>query len=1641
MQDYTLQVHGKDGTIRYELKKYQYSGQFMGERNIVANVSSPYKIDWHIGDYVYLRGEKFYLRYVPAAKKQARRGTYGEAYVYDGITFTSIIGELMDIQFLDYVYNDNKLHYTGLSNFSFYVANNDLTEFANRIKANLSRVYGNDAWSVIIAKEGVSVRDRSGFVIVEGCPFDFDDKNIAISSGTSLYNGLCLLNTELEVNFFIREIDGVKTIVIGGQFTALPQAMAYGMGRGLKSIQQAHNNNEAIITRLHAYGSTRNLPYRYYNKKYNNKEKYPKMFDENGNYLLESRYINKLMLPYSEWVLNSKLWDAYIESDRIEEIGLREGEVTFDGSDEEWDEVFPSLEKQNVDDWTVGMLVYESGYGINAGTLRTRLYTNIYKKIMAKTNDAAVSSDAADEYTSRIASLDPSGGISSYAYDYARTCILSCEQKFSVDLTEALAVVVAVFEYKMKWTDTDTTRYTHELTASEKERIKNNTYNRSGKLDNFISTSDVKDNGVSEDGTYEDGSKDTEGNVINSWFNIDIPQIGFDIEDWVDADEGSAKLAVKSGMCAGMEFEITACIAIDTSDYAKGWRLTLNRYQNLDINMVYPNKNYKMRSGDEFVLLGIDMPDIYVEAAEQRLLAQAREYLEDTDHTKYSFSLEVDSKWMAENPEAEKYIYEGNTLIINDFDAGDSMTGVGDLGLGEASILIKQLVISYNEEALPKYSITLDEEDVASSSLEEMVNAKIKHANSSVSNSIAFLMNEKLSRINDDTARGFIEFLKGLKTSTLSVSDVATFYDTAKSFNFLKSMTTGQGWGVDKDGNMQVESLEVRSALRVLELVYNRLSAEESEYVFTEGGTIKEIDPLGNGKYKCIMDKRGETDFHAFRTGDVLRGVVNNLQNLGGGEYYTVWLHVENTDAQGDNSMVVSMYADSDCPSGRNYEPTELMVVQRWGNSIPPTEENHQNEEYRAFIDIVDGKYVNRRQSCWYISSTEKRIAMLDGVNKPKLEEGNYAAFFGLPYNLSTFKGHSMNETQPYLYVRGAFLQDIHYIDYKGNVVKQERYRGVWSEDVANSIDPYVVTETTFDTVYWNNAKWQCKVAQAKYAPSVEGGEWELLQAAVDGESATLYRLTPSSTIIKRDSDGYTNVNNVTCIVEKITGSQVTLEPDDNLYCLINGIEMVQTSSVELTKDDEIESLEFILMPEVGAAFDEASFDVDTFAVPLATASVSIVSDGSNGKDGVDGKDGASGNGISEVVEEYGVSTDADVQPTYWADLESAQSWWDIRYKYLWNRETTYYSGDKEADVNTHIVAIYTKDGEQGRGIKSITNYYKSSNKQTGESRNEGTWYENPESAVLSRESKYLWNYEKILYTDNTSSYTEPSIIGVYSSGSKGERGATLRGPSEWNANAYYQSGQDGEEYIDIVHHPNYPNELFLCKVSHSGVEPNEGTIANESWSESVPWTQSDVKEFVATKFLLTEQIKTEIVSVAKEMIIEGNTYICHFGIVDGEPNLIWEDKNGNTICRVYQNGLYFPVSAEGYLDKASSSSRTRYSQSTSASDMVGIYKYHYNVNYHLMVNITNTGYNRGVYSNSNVVVNVRLGIQGTWHKLSSSDNIEIDPDADETMHFLGVFEDVLDNMLTSPLPIDYKVFINGSLKDVGQFTATLSSN
>lgn len=180
---------------------------------------------------------------------------------------------------------------------------------------------------------------------------------------------------------------------------------------------------------------------------------------------------------------------------------------------------------------------------------------------------------------------------------------------------------------------------------------------------------------------------------------------------------------------------------------------------------------------------------------------------------------------------------------------------------------------------------------------------------------------------------------------------------------------------------------------------------------------------------------------------------------------------------------------------------------------------------------------------------------------------------------------------------------------------------------------------------------------------------------------------------------------------------------------------------------------------------------------------------GSTGGTGAKGETGATGKGVSSIVEQYYQSTSATaLSGGSWS--EKYPGW--TNGKYIWTRSVITYT-DKTTTTTTAVCVTGAKgsDGNNGKSIGSVINYYLATSASSGISTSTSGWTTTVQNVTL--EKKYLWNYEVVKYTDGTvASTTSPCIIGTY--GDTGKTGATgknaLQVLKQWNG-TYTTIGQE----------------------------------------------------------------------------------------------------------------------------------------------------------------------------------------------------------------------------------------------------------
>lgn len=337
---------------------------------------------------------------------------------------------------------------------------------------------------------------------------------------------------------------------------------------------------------------------------------------------------------------------------------------------------------------------------------------------------------------------------------------------------------------------------------------------------------------------------------------------------------------------------------------------------------------------------------------------------------------------------------------------------------------------------------------------------------------------EFVSRLLDNTAKGTVTWEKVQKfLQGLTAEDLSQFKKGATFGEFIQGMLFGAGGRIDELGNAEFESITSRSSIIAKELIVNRQTAMESNFVFTESGMVESVTEIpaategGNVTYDLKLQKRWDNDFTAFKENDVVLASINTLAE--NGKYYDMWLRVLSVNTV-TNTITVVCYPDDECPSKKNYPPCELARLIRWGNAV--------DED---------------RQSCWYISSSEGLLVWLDHVTKPIIDKTNYSLAMGkLPDALSfLFQDFpTANKRDGAFYAKWMMAASFQQIDYQGNPIYTTRDRGVWSLAVAQGDNPYRNGDRTIDTVYYLGCKWKCLEDKTTKPPIYSSTAWAFVE-------------------------------------------------------------------------------------------------------------------------------------------------------------------------------------------------------------------------------------------------------------------------------------------------------------------------------------------------------------------------------------------------------------------------------------------------------------------------------------------------------------------------------------------------------------------
>lgn len=368
-----------DWALRCSVNKWKLNEAMMGESSITFTIQSETPIEWEVGDFCYFRGERFTLNYIPSVTQNAKIGKVQNGFVYENVKFDSSLEELTRCMMLDVtpttgdyvaVYGTN---YTGSSRFTLYCgemsANGEtltpVCALAVKIKANLDRMFPHGGWQVHVDTHTTYIDTSGNTVLVTHT----DDKMLTFDN-TTVAAALALVNTEFDLDYFIKGHDIYIGYTLNNVTSDDEGSFAFGFGKGyptsedpgkgLFQIKQVADSQQKIVTRLRALGSTKNLPYRYYNKKYNlSQSLFPLNLQLPGTFIPEGETDDAADINGStKWAQNNARGqglaavkgdtnDAYIDKNDDAEScieGVREDCARWDGSNSELPEIYPTIE-------------------------------------------------------------------------------------------------------------------------------------------------------------------------------------------------------------------------------------------------------------------------------------------------------------------------------------------------------------------------------------------------------------------------------------------------------------------------------------------------------------------------------------------------------------------------------------------------------------------------------------------------------------------------------------------------------------------------------------------------------------------------------------------------------------------------------------------------------------------------------------------------------------------------------------------------------------------------------------------------------------------------------------------------------------------------------------------------------------------------------------------------------------------------------------------------------------------------------------------------------------------------------------------------------------------------------------------------
>lgn len=735
----------------------------MGQNFVSTTIDSPTTLGFKVGDYLTYRGRKFVLAVTPSMQKQARVNAVGNAIKYDNIKFISVASdELTRCEFRDVV-NSTKDHYNfAARTFSFHCLT--LKDYAERLKANLDRMYG--GYTIKILLDNGSTYTIGSTTPYNGNAVGEKNKVIQISNETC-WDSLQHVKNDFKVNLYF---DGDRTIVLGANGHLISQHhFAYGAGEGLFKISRTTDESQAIITRLRAYGSEKNMPTRFYaNLKY--------------LYLLPKEMITEASTSGTRIDLVNGTTD--FENDGYLTIGF-DGKMLANSnlsSSNEFTSASNGAKKylikvriNNIVGW---MNIQYNGenynsyanigwnnvgeYGNNTETTAKALIAEFAKM---QWTYFVIEDGATDTWKYKV--TDPSCTIPN---NMNVKCLMLAGFGFSGNSLRdevkavydrptdpANAKLIARLGFSsyaeltkvFSFSDDPSDPYIDAVPQKNAYGVREGTIVFDGSSDDYeeiypsieymgdVDNCPVQKAKVEGSNTFEGNNLRNDGGVVDDLAEAgkEIPQFYLYIKDpsfnpyeYRKSGSNTFKINMLDGMCGGRSFDVKQAKRCTFEDGSVGYRLVCDRVEDNSLDLYFPYSQiqnglevgYVIKAGDKYTFSEIEMPSEYVlRTALYELFPAAIEALKKNCDVRFKYELSVDANEMYRQhvlsladdkvESIHDTIHAGDLILFGDKDLGVNYDE-NEPNPITGSVIINSIEIKENNERLPQYTIQLVDE-------------------------------------------------------------------------------------------------------------------------------------------------------------------------------------------------------------------------------------------------------------------------------------------------------------------------------------------------------------------------------------------------------------------------------------------------------------------------------------------------------------------------------------------------------------------------------------------------------------------------------------------------------------------------------------------------------------------------------------------------------------------------------------------------------------------------------------------------------------------------------------------------------------------------------------------------------------------